>query len=120
VTAFGPTPVRALDNPLRVNLRGATSHLQVAAATIFGSGSNVLVDVTRYRDVLNGAAVTLNTGSCGNPGSIAFQLSPFTKVGSITELRSSIADVAAHARSMIIYQTASVKSAAFACGNVIN
>ncbi len=70
--ATGPRPARALDNPLTVDLRGASSHLQEAAATIFGSGSNMLVDVTHYRGVLNGAAVTLNAGSCKRPGRICF------------------------------------------------
>lgn len=119
LVAICPTPAEALDNPLTVNLRGAITNLTEAAATIFGSGSNVLVDVTRYRGVLNGSAVTLNIGTCRNPGRIIYELSPFTNAGSITELRSSISEVAEHAGSMIIHQTASVESATFACGNVI-
>jgi hypothetical protein len=118
MTAFFPDPVQALDNPLTVNMRGARSHLLEAAATIFGSGSNVLVDVTRYGVIANRVAVTLDTGTCSNPGSIAFQLSPFTKDGSITELPFSIKAVAARARSMIVHQNADVSSATFACGNV--
>jgi hypothetical protein len=113
-----PNPAAALDNPLTVNLHGSISHLQEAAATIFGSGSNVLIDVTRYRSISDGAAVTLNTGTCPNPGAVAFTLSPFTKDGSITQLRQSIAVVAARAHSMVIHQTADITSPAFACGNV--
>ena len=120
ITALWPKPAKALDNPLTVNLRGPRSHLEVAAATIFGSGSTVLVDVTQYRAVLKGAAVTLNTGTCASPGSIAYRLSHFTKNASITELPHSLSEVAAHARSMTILQTASSRSATLACGKVID
>jgi hypothetical protein len=41
-----PAPVVALDNPLVVHLQGTTVPHQVASATIFGSGSSVLVNVT--------------------------------------------------------------------------
>jgi hypothetical protein len=113
-------PAQALDNPLSVTLRGPRSHIDVATGSVLGSGSNVLVDVTRYRAVLNGAAVTLNTGTCKAPGTVAYRLAPFTKDGSITELRHSLAEVAARARSMSIHQTASASSATVACGNVID
>ena len=118
--AASGTSAWALDNPLTVTLRGTKSHLTEAKATIFGSGSNVLVDVTRYRGVDNGAAVTLNTGPCRHPGDVAFGLSPFTKHGSVTELRHSLAEVAARARSMVIHQGASRTSPASACGAVVD
>lgn len=120
ISALLPIPAKALDNPLTVKLLDSRSHLEIAAATIFGSGSSVLVDVTRYRAVVDNAAVTLNTGTCQKPGSIAYRLSSFTKHGSITELRHSIFDVAARAHSMTIHQTASPASAGSACGNVID
>jgi hypothetical protein len=120
LTVLWPNPAKALDNPLTVNLRGPQSHLQIATATIFGAGSKVLVDVTMLRSVSEGTAVTLNTGSCKRPGTIAYRLSPFTKDGSITQLPYSISEVAARARSMTIHQTASATSVTLACGNVID
>jgi hypothetical protein len=116
--AMSPAPASALNNTLSVHLIGHDSHLREAAATIFGSGSNVLVDVTRYRAVADGAAVTLNKGLCSNPGAVAFKLSPFAKYGSVTELRHALSDVTARARSMVIHQTSSDMSPAFACGEI--
>lgn len=109
-----------MDNPLRVDLRGSQSHLREAVATVFGAGSGVLVDVTRYRSVPNGSAVTLNRGSCAHPGPVVFALSPFAAHGSITQLGHSLADVAARAHSMIIHQTPSNDSPAFACGKIVD
>jgi hypothetical protein len=115
-----PVPAFGLDNPLTAKLRGTTSHLREARATIFGAGSNVLVDVTRTRGVLDGSAVTLNAGHCQRPGTVVFTLAPFKKYGSVTQLLHPLADVARRAHSVVIHQTASVSSPAFACGGIVH
>lgn len=118
--AMLPAAAVALDNPLRVDLRGSQSHLREAAATVFGAGSSVLVDVTRYRGVPDGSAVTLDSGTCEHPGRIVYTLAPFATHGSITQLSHSLAEVAARAHSMIIHQTSSNTSPALACGKIID
>jgi hypothetical protein len=115
-----PRMALAIDNPLTANLRGSASHLEEATATIFGSGAQVLVDVTRRRGILEGQAVTLNVGTCAHPGKVAYTLAPFGKTGSITQLDASVTTVAARAHSMIVHLTADSSSPAFACGNVID
>ncbi len=115
-----PGRALAVDNPLTVNLHGVDSKLQEAAATIFGSGSNVLVDVTRNRAVDDGAAITLNAGACSAPGAIAYALNPFQKYGSVTQLHDSLPHVAARAHSLIIHATGSTNSKVFACGNIVD
>jgi hypothetical protein len=112
-------PATALDNPLTVRLTGTKSRLLDAAATIFDSGSAVLVDVTRYREILDGSAVTLNAGTCAKPGKIAFRLSPFKKFGSVTQLPHTSDVIYARARAMIIHLSADPASPAFACGLIV-
>ena len=113
-----PGPAAALDNPLVVNLRGTTTPQQVASATIFGSGSSVLVNLTADRRLPKNVAVTLNRGTCAHPGAIAFALSRVSGGQSLTRLRHPLAFVAQHAKSMVVHRAFGERSAVFACGAV--
>jgi hypothetical protein len=110
-------PALALDNPLVVGLHGMKNSAPAASATIFGSGSSVLVNVTGDR-LPNGVAITLNDGDCANPGDIAFALSALADSGSLTKLEHSLSEVAGKAKSLVIHQTSSLTSPALACGKV--
>lgn len=113
-----PGPAFALDNPLVVHLQGTTTPQQVASATIFGSGSSVLVNVTAIRRLPKNVAVTLNRGTCAHPGAIAFALSRVSGGQSLTRLRHPLAFVAQQARSMIVHRSFGERSPIFACGAV--
>ena len=112
-------PALALDNPLIVDLQTVKNAQSEASATIFGSGSNVLVNVTvRGGGVPKAAAITLNDGSCAKPGDIAFALSGLSDNQSLTKLDHSLTDVAGKAKSLVIHQTSNLTSPAYACGKV--
>jgi hypothetical protein len=111
-----PAPVVALDNPLVVHLQGTTVLHQVASATIFGSGSSVLVNVTANGRLPKNVAVTLNRGTCAHPGAIAFALSRMSGGQSLTKLRHPLAFVAQRAKSMVIHRAFGERSPVFACG----
>lgn len=111
-------PAAALNNPLTVRLTGMKSRLLAATATIFDSGSAVLIDVTRDREIPDGSAVTLDAGTCANPGKIAFRLSPFKKYGSVTQLPYTASVVSARASSMLIHRSPDPESPALACGPI--
>jgi hypothetical protein len=111
-------PALALDNPMVVDLHGAKSDQRAASATLFESGSTVLVNVTVQAAVPKAAAVTLNDGSCANPGGVAFALSRVDDNQSLTQLKHPLADIASKAKSLVIHQTASETSPAFACGKL--
>jgi hypothetical protein len=110
-------PALALSNPMLVDLHAVNGAQRQASATIFGSGSSVLVNVTAQR-APKAAAVTLNDGDCAKPGDIAFALSALDDYQSLTKLEHPLADIAGKAKSMVIHQTSSLTSPAFACGNV--
>ncbi len=112
-----PGPAAAIDNPLVVNLRGTTAR-QVASATIFGSGSSVLVNLTANGRLPKNVAVTLNRGSCAHPGAIAFALSRVSGGQSLTRLRHPLEFVAQRAKSMVIHRAFGERSPVFACGAV--
>jgi len=118
LAATAGAPALALENPLVVDLHETASSAREASATIFGSGSSVLVNVTAEHGVPKDAAVTLNDGDCAHPGDIAFALSGFADEGSLTKLDHSLTDVAGKAKSLVIHQTASETSPVFACGKV--
>jgi hypothetical protein len=111
-------PALAIENPLVVDLHGMKSSTREASATIFGSGSSVLVNVTGEQAVPKGVAVTLNGGDCTNPGEVAFALSAYAEGGSLTKLEHSITEIAGKAKSMVIHQTPSETSPALACGKI--
>jgi hypothetical protein len=113
-----PVPAVALENPLVVNLQGATIPQQVASATIFGSGSIVLVNVTANGRLPKNVAVTLNRGTCARPGAIAFALSRVAGEQSLTQLHHPLAFVAERAKSMVVHRAFGERSLAFACGAV--
>jgi hypothetical protein len=112
-----PFPAAALDNPLVVNLQGTTLP-HVATATIFGSGSSVLVNVTANRRLPKNVAVTLNRGTCAHPGAIAFALARVSGGQSLTRLHHPLAFVAERAKSMVIHRAFGERSPVFACGAV--
>jgi hypothetical protein len=87
VAALLAAPASALDNPLVVDLHAAKSSGVAASATLFESGSTVLVNVTVKSAVPQAAAVTLNDGDCANPGSVAFALSGVDDNESLTQLK---------------------------------
>lgn len=111
-----PAPAVALDNPLVVDLQGTTIRQQVASATIFGSGSSVLVNITANRRLPKNVAVTLNRGTCAHPGAIAFALSRVSGGQSLTELHHPLAFVAQRAKSMVVHRAFGERSPVFACG----
>jgi hypothetical protein len=109
----------ALDNPMVVDLHAMKGSQRAASATIFGSGSNVLVNVTAAgASVPKAAPITLNDGDCAKPGDIAFALSALSDNQSLTKLEHPLADIAGKAKSMVIHQTSSLTSPEFACGKV--
>jgi hypothetical protein len=109
----------ALDNPMVVDLHAVKGSRRAASATIFGSGSNVLVNVTvAGASAPKAAAITLNDGDCANPGDIAFALSGLSDNQSLTKLEHPLADIAGKAKSMVIHQTSSLTSPPYACGKV--
>jgi len=113
-----PVPAFALDNPLVVHLQGTITPQQVASATIFGSGSSVLVNVTGNRRLPKNVAVTLNRGTCGHPVAIAFALSRVSGGQSLTKLHHPLAFVAQRAKSMVVHRSFGERSPVFACGAV--
>ncbi len=113
-----PAQAVALDNPLVVHLQGTTSRQQVASATIFGSGSSVLVNVTANRRLPKNVAVTLNRGTCAHPGAIAFALERVSGGQSLTELHHALTFVAQRAKSMVVHRAFGERSPVFACGAV--
>jgi hypothetical protein len=124
VLAFGaglaccPAQANALDNPLVVNLRGTATALQVASATLFGSGSRVLVNVTANRSLPKNVAVTLNRGTCAQPGAIAFALTRVSGGQSLTQLHHPLAFVAERAKSLVVHRAYGERSPVLACGAV--
>jgi hypothetical protein len=118
VAAAAGGPALALDNPVIVDLQAVKGEQPEGSATIFGSGPSVLVNVTVGGGVPKAAAITLNDGDCANPGSIAFALSGLSENQSLTKLAHSLSEVAGKAKSLVIHQTSSLTSPAFACGKV--
>jgi hypothetical protein len=118
ISAACSAPALALDNPVLVDLQAEHGAQPAGTATIFGSGSTVLVNVTAKATAPNGAAVTLNEGNCSHPGSVAFALSGLSDRQSLTQLKHPLDDVAQKAKSMVIHQTSSETSPAFACGAI--
>ena len=118
LTAVSASPALALDNPLVVNLHPAKGAGQAGSATIFGSGSSVLVNVTAQGNLPKAAAITLNDGPCSKPGDIAFALSALSDNASLTKLSHPLADIAGKAKSLVIHQNANQESPAAACGQV--
>jgi hypothetical protein len=112
------TPALALDDPLVVDLHSEKGAQADGSATIFGSGSSVLVNVTASGGVPPAAAVTLNDGSCSNPGDIAFALTGLSDNQSLTKLEHPLSEIAGKAKSLVIHTTSSLTSPAFACGKV--
>lgn len=112
-------PASALDNPMVVDVHAIKGSQRAASATIFGSGDRVLVNVTAAgANIPKAAALSLNDGDCSNPGNIAFALSGLSDNQSLTQLAHPLADIAGKAKSLVIHQTSSLKSPAFACGKV--
>jgi hypothetical protein len=111
-------PALALNNPITVDLRAASGSARAASATIFGSGSSVLVNVTGERGAPKRAAITLNGGDCAKPGDVQFALAEFADHASFTQLNHTLAEVAGKATTMIIHETASATSPPFACGKL--
>ncbi len=118
IAAVCSAPALALDNPVVVDLRAEHGAQPAGSATIFGSGSTVLVNVTAPSTAPNGAAVTLNGGDCASPGGIAFALSDLSDNQSLTQLKHPLDDIAQKAKSMVIHRTSSETSPAFACGKI--
>jgi hypothetical protein len=110
-------PALALDNPLVVDLHTLNGAQRQASATIFESGTSVLVNVTA-QGAPKAAAVTLNDGDCAKPGDIAFALSALDDNQSLTKLTHPLSDIAGKAKSMVIHQTSSLTSPPYACGKV--
>jgi len=117
-SAVWMTPALALNDPLVFTVHRGQKTSDAASATIFGSRGSVLVNVIFSQTVPPRAAMTLNDGSCANPGNIAFALSAAGSDGSLTRLKHSLASVAGRAKSLVIHRTSSMTSPAFACGNV--
>jgi len=112
-------PALAVDNPMVVDLHAVKGSQRAASATIFGSGPTVLVNVTAAGvNLPKAAAITLNDGDCAKPGDIAFALSGLSDNQSLTKLAHPLEDIAGKAKSMVIHQTSSLTSPAFACGKV--
>jgi hypothetical protein len=116
--AVTSAPALALDNPVVVDLHVANSSQRTASATLFGSGSSVLVNVTAEGSLPKMAAVTLNDGDCANPGSVVFALCGIADDQSMTKLEQPLADIAERAKSLVIHQTPSENSPVFACGKI--
>jgi hypothetical protein len=114
------TSAIASPNPLVVDLHRAQGSSREASATIFDTGSHLLINLTASRSVRMGAAVTLNAGMCERPGAIAFSLSRMSSNGSLTELRHSMPDLTSRAQSIEIHQTSSETSPVLACGSIAN
>lgn len=112
------SPALALENPVVVDVRGASTAAASASGTIFQHGSSVLVNVTAKQGIPKNAAVTLNDGRCAKPGGVAFALTPFEDDQSMTTLSHSLADIAGKAKSMVVHRTASETSPAVACGEL--
>jgi hypothetical protein len=113
-------PAIASHNPLVVNLYRIQSSSREGSATIFDTGSHLLVNLTARPPIMNGSAVTLNAGACERPGAVAFSLSRMSSNGSLTELSHSMSDLASRAQSMVIHKTSSETSPVLACGSVAN
>jgi hypothetical protein len=111
-------PASALNNPVLVAMRGTSDTTTTASATIFEHGSDVLVNVTAEHGIPKNVAITLNDGSCANPGGVAFALAPFNDDQSMTTLSHTLADIAGKAKSMVVHQTASETSPVIACGEL--
>jgi hypothetical protein len=111
-------PAIALDNPLVVHLQGKTPPRQVASATLFGSGSIVIVNVTANGRLPKNVAVTLNRGTCDHPGPIAFALARVSGSQSLTQLHHPLEFVAQRAKSMVVHQAFGERSPVLACGAV--
>ncbi len=111
-------PADALENPLVVDLHATKGAQRAASATIFGSGSSVLVNVTAAGALPKDAAVSLNDGGCAKPGDIAFALSSLADDASLTQLNHSLSAVADRAKSLVIHATSDLSSPPFACGSV--
>lgn len=113
-------PAFALNNPMVVDLHAVKGAGRDASATIFGSGPSVLVNVTAQGKTPKDAAVTLNAGDCAKPGSIAFALTGLTDNQSLTTLAHPLEEIAGKAKSLVIHESASLTSAPFACGKVVD
>jgi hypothetical protein len=111
-------PAFALDNPMVVDVHGMSAKAGAASATIFARGDNSLVNVNAQGGIPKNAAVTLNDGSCDNPGGVAFALAPLEDDQSMTTLNHPLTDIAGKAKSMVVHQTSSETSPAAACGNL--
>lgn len=121
IAALCGAPALAVDNPVVVDLQaenGAQGAQAEGKATLFGSGSTVLVNVLAKSSAPTGAAVTLNDGDCAHPGGVAFALSGLSDRQSLTQLKHPLDDIAQKAKSMVIHQTSSETSPVFACGKV--
>jgi hypothetical protein len=118
LSALDTAPALALNDPLVFTVHRGQTTSDAASATIFGSRGSVLVNVIFSQAVPPRAAMSLNDGSCANPGNIAFALSAAGSDGSLTRLKHSLASVAGRAKSLVIHRTSSMTSPAFACGNV--
>jgi hypothetical protein len=120
LAAFALTalPADALSNPLVVDLHRVNAPARDGSATIFGSQAGVLVNVTASGALPNGAAISLNSGSCRNPGNVSFALADLNGGASLTQLKHSLADIAGRAKSMVVHQSGRLDSAPFACGDI--
>lgn len=114
-----PAQVSALDNPLVVDLHRSATTQQVASATLFGSGSMVLVNVTATRALPRNVAVTLNRGTCAHPAAIAFALTRVSGGQSLTQLRHPLDFVVERAKSLVIHRAYGERSPILACGAIV-
>ena len=118
LSATFAAPAMALENPVTVDLRASDKGSGTASATLFERGSIVLVNVSTEGGMPKDGAITLNGGTCANPGGVQFALAPLANAQSMTELKHSLAEVAGRAKSMIVHKTSSETSPGFACGNL--
>jgi hypothetical protein len=118
VAMIVPTKALAIDNPLAFDLYSHQGALVEASATIFQSGTTVLVNLVGKRKIPKRAAVTLNAGGCKAPGGIAFALTRFRGNQSLTQLKHPTSDILKKAKSMVIHVTPSETSQVFACGTL--
>jgi hypothetical protein len=118
VAMIFPMKALAIDNPLAFDLYSHRGALVEASATIFQSGTTVLVNLVGKRQIPKRAAVTLNAGDCTAPGSIAFALSRFRTNQSLTELKHPTSEILKRAKSMVIHVAPSETSEVLACGTL--
>ncbi len=111
-------PASALDNPVMISVHATAGATANASATLFEhDGDHVLVNVTA-QDVPNNVAITLNGGSCSEPGRVAFALSPMGGEASLTTIKHSLADIVGKAKSLVVHRTPSETSPPLACGEL--